>query len=138
MCKNRFATATGVTHHLESGSCSGARGLSRTQIYKFVRSKDPNGLVTKSLIGWSGSDDKYEADERSWNGHAYECYFCHRQFRHLSSLNQHLQSPTRKLNIIATDVFLEMLTHSLFYQINKHCTTARIELAAWSSRVWLL
>lgn len=84
-----------MTHHLESGSCADARGLNRDQIYRFVRSKDPRGTISKNLIGWTGSD-KYEATDYAWNGDWWECYFCHRCFNSRSALNQHLNSPIRK------------------------------------------
>ncbi|KAH9897432.1 hypothetical protein F4778DRAFT_771869 [Xylariomycetidae sp. FL2044] len=91
-CKTAYATAAGLSHHLESGSCGGARGLDRDQVYRFVRSKDPSGLLSKNLIGWQGSPS-YEATAKTWNGDAYECYFCHREFGGLKGLNQHLSSP---------------------------------------------
>lgn len=84
-----------MVHHLESGSCTSASGLSRDAIYKFVRSKDPDGIISKKLIGWSGSYE-YEATENCWNGDFYECYLCHKEFGKLNSLNQHLNSPARK------------------------------------------
>ncbi|KAM4061858.1 putative zinc finger protein [Hirsutella rhossiliensis] len=91
-CKNDFATAAGLTHHLEAGACSDARDLNRDAMYRFVRGKDPCGLISKHLIGWTGSAE-YEASNRAWNGTAYECYLCHRAFRLLAGLNQHLNSP---------------------------------------------
>lgn len=35
----------------------------------------------------------YRATNRSWNGVAFECPLCDREFTHLSQLNQHLSSP---------------------------------------------
>ncbi|KAK3936866.1 hypothetical protein QBC46DRAFT_394087 [Diplogelasinospora grovesii] len=94
-CSGKYATATGLVHHLESGSCAGAPNLNRDQIYRMVRSKDPSGMISKNLIGWTGSST-YEATDRAWNGSAWECYFCHRQFGQMNSLNQHLKSPTHQ------------------------------------------
>ncbi|PWI67648.1 hypothetical protein PCL_03002 [Purpureocillium lilacinum] len=94
-CPRLFTTATGVTHHLETGACPNAGGLNRDGLYRVVRSKDPQGLVSKKLIRWTGSCS-YEASASSWNGNAYECYFCHRTFGRLPSLNQHLNSPTHQ------------------------------------------
>ncbi|KAK7954966.1 hypothetical protein PG996_015773 [Apiospora saccharicola] len=96
-CKNPSATATGLTHHLESGSCSVASGLNRDTLYKFVRSKDTGGVFTKNLIGYRGSS-QYEANDQSYNPclGRYECYLCHRLFGLLSGLNQHLNSPTHQ------------------------------------------
>jgi hypothetical protein len=64
-------------------------------VYELVRPKDPNGLISKHLIGWQGSAT-YEATARTWNGRGYECYFCSRDFTTLHGLNQHLNSPTRE------------------------------------------
>ncbi|PFH57421.1 hypothetical protein XA68_15099 [Ophiocordyceps unilateralis] len=94
-CSSLFVTAAGVTHHLETGSCPDMQGFDRDQMYRFVRSKDPDGIISKKLLGWTGSV-QYEATERCFNGDAYECYFCHREFRRLSHLSQHLNSPTHQ------------------------------------------
>ncbi|KAI1503082.1 hypothetical protein F5X99DRAFT_133938 [Biscogniauxia marginata] len=91
-CKAGYATATGLTHHLESGACPNASSLNRDELYKAIRRKDPNGLISKNLIGWNGSP-VYEASPNAWNGFAWECYFCHRQYNTRESLNQHLGSP---------------------------------------------
>ncbi|KAI1381888.1 hypothetical protein F4677DRAFT_439695 [Hypoxylon crocopeplum] len=91
-CKTRYATATGLTHHLEGGHCSQASFLNRDEMYKLVRSKDPTGVISKKLIGWHGSAT-YEANSNAWNGYAWECYFCHREFSSINGLNQHLNSP---------------------------------------------
>ncbi|TDL14542.1 zinc finger protein, partial [Rickenella mellea] len=39
------------------------------------------------------------ATSRSWNGHAFECFLCHGDFRTLHSLNAHLQSPKHQEKI---------------------------------------
>lgn len=97
-CKRGFATATGLAHHIESSSCPKAKNLDRDAVYRLVRQKDPSGVISKKLIGWTGSDS-FEATARAWNPYegAYECYLCTRTFGQLSSLNQHLQSPARLL-----------------------------------------
>ncbi|KAI6090150.1 hypothetical protein F4821DRAFT_256299 [Hypoxylon rubiginosum] len=94
-CKNGFTTATGLAHHLEGGGCSRAPFLNRDEVYKVVRQKDPSGLISKKLIGWDGSPT-YKATAMAWNGSAYECYFCHREFRQINSLDQHLSSPAHQ------------------------------------------
>ncbi|KAK3997910.1 hypothetical protein QBC44DRAFT_255087 [Cladorrhinum sp. PSN332] len=96
-CKKDYTTAAGMTHHLENGNCPAAPYLGRDQIYQFVRSKDPSGLISKKLLGWTASGGAtYDASHRTWNGTGYECYFCSREFRALSSLNQHLNSPAHQ------------------------------------------
>ncbi|CAI4211291.1 unnamed protein product [Parascedosporium putredinis] len=97
-CEKGFTAATGLTHHLEKGSCPNAPGLSRDKVYEIVRSRDPQGAISKNLLGWYGSVE-YAATERSWNGDAYECYICHREFNQLNSLNQHLSSPTHQQSL---------------------------------------
>ncbi|KAL8289561.1 hypothetical protein RB597_001264, partial [Gaeumannomyces tritici] len=95
VCSKAYTTATGVVSHLEGGACPNARHLSRDTLYGFMCISDPGGLVCKKLIGWHG-EAKYEATDRTWNGHGYECYVCHRQFGQLQSLNQHLSSPAHQ------------------------------------------
>ncbi|KAI1136434.1 hypothetical protein F5Y05DRAFT_415203 [Hypoxylon sp. FL0543] len=97
-CKKHYTTATGLSHHLEGGHCASLPFLTRDDIYKFVRLKDPTNLISKNLLGWKGSA-QYEASAMAWNGAAYECYFCHRQFKKLESLNQHLSSPVHQQNL---------------------------------------
>lgn len=84
-----------MTHHLENGTCPEAPQLNRDSIYEFVRSKDPNSLISKKLIRWHGSD-QYEATSLAWNGSGYQCYLCSRTFGQLRALNQHLASPIRE------------------------------------------
>lgn len=116
-CRTCFTTATGMVHHLENGACRNAPGLTRDDIYRIVRRKDPNGIISKKLIGWEGeSGAQYEASDRAWNGHAWECYFCHRGFRTLNSLNQHLNSPAHR--------------QALYHCLNRNCGTDFKTLAA--------
>lgn len=87
-------TATGVTTHVESGGCPGAPNMNRDEMFRFVRARDAQGVISNKLLGWEGSST-YEATGRSWNGEFYECYLCHREFNSLHGLNQHLNSPRR-------------------------------------------
>ncbi|KAK3347534.1 hypothetical protein B0H65DRAFT_547357 [Neurospora tetraspora] len=99
-CPNSYTTATGMTHHLESGSCRNAPSLNRDSIYKFVRSKDPSGLISKKLIGWEGtSQTTLTCTDRAWNGRQWECYLCHKGFGTSHGLNQHLNSPAHQQNL---------------------------------------
>ncbi|KAK3948204.1 hypothetical protein QBC32DRAFT_352177 [Pseudoneurospora amorphoporcata] len=42
--------------------------LNRDSIYKFVRSKDPGGLISKNLVGWEGTfDTTYTCTDRARN-----------------------------------------------------------------------
>ncbi len=95
-CSQSYASATGLTHHLGVGSCPNARNINRDEVYKLVRSRDPNGMISKKLIGWTGSS-VFEATEFAYNGYTgyYECYLCNREFTTIHGLNQHLNSPIR-------------------------------------------
>ncbi|RAL04020.1 uncharacterized protein BO80DRAFT_486265 [Aspergillus ibericus CBS 121593] len=96
-CKTGFATATGVTHHLERGSCPHAPSLNREAIYKFIRSRDTQGILTKKMLEWHEDDNgKYTATSRAFNGKSWECYICHRKFNTSAALSQHLNSTVHK------------------------------------------
>nr|OQO28788.1 hypothetical protein B0A51_04931 [Rachicladosporium sp. CCFEE 5018] len=99
-CNASFTAASGLMHHFETGSCPHARYLNRKTILELIRERDTSGVITKKQIGWQTNDNEsYVASAASWNGHAYECYHCHRDFKTLMSLNQHLDSPTHKQKI---------------------------------------
>lgn len=93
-CNRGFSTATGLIHHLERGSCPRAPGIDREQIFRIMKQRDPNGYVTNLLLKYETSS--YTTSSQSWNGRAWQCYFCNREFRTQSSLNQHLNSPVRE------------------------------------------
>ncbi|KAL2128841.1 hypothetical protein VTI74DRAFT_8573 [Chaetomium olivicolor] len=95
-CPATYTTAAGMTHHLERGACPRAPHLNRDEIYRFVRSKDPNGVISKHSITWHKNAPTYSATEMAWNGCFYECYFCEREFSSLHGLNQHLNSPAHQ------------------------------------------
>lgn len=88
-----FTTASGLAHHLETASCRRARNLNRESIYKAISARDIRGNISFDVLVW---DSEFTATGESWNGHAYECYLCHRKFKGLTSLNQHLTSPVHK------------------------------------------
>ncbi|CAG9993162.1 unnamed protein product [Clonostachys byssicola] len=94
-CDRRYTYAAAVAGHLESGRCPRAPGLNRDQTYRFVRDKDPYGVITKKLIGWRGTVH-YEVGDTCWNGRAYQCNLCLNEFNSLHALSQHVNSPRRK------------------------------------------
>jgi hypothetical protein len=69
--------------------------LNRDETYRFVRDKDPYGVITKKLIGWKGTVH-YEVGDTCWNGRAYQCNLCRHEFNSLYALSQHVNSPRRK------------------------------------------
>ncbi|ESU17583.1 hypothetical protein FGSG_13847 [Fusarium graminearum PH-1] len=72
-CGQSYVTAAGVFQHLENKGCSKAP-LNRAMVYEAVRSRDPNGTLTKKLLDWSKSI-RFEATERSLNAvtGAFDC-----------------------------------------------------------------
>ncbi|QPC80169.1 hypothetical protein HYE68_010921 [Fusarium pseudograminearum] len=92
-CGQSYVTAAGVFQHLENKGCSKAP-LNRAMVYEAVRSRDPNGTLTKKLLDWSKSV-RFEATGRSLNAvtGAFDCSLCGASFNRLQSLTQHLQSP---------------------------------------------
>jgi hypothetical protein len=97
-CKNNYTTASGLTIHLESGSCTS--GLNRQKINQIVQQLDRNNVITRPMITMPGYDNiETIATDRSWNGSGYECYLCRREFGTLQGLNNHLKSPVHEQNI---------------------------------------
>ncbi|KAI2464899.1 hypothetical protein F4781DRAFT_411154 [Annulohypoxylon bovei var. microspora] len=97
-CKQAYTTATGLTHHMESGFCPKATNLNRDVVYRIIRANDPTNLISKKLLDGPVSR-RYEATALAWNGHSYECYLCHRKFQQITSLNQHLGSAAHQQNL---------------------------------------
>ncbi|PYI34658.1 hypothetical protein BP00DRAFT_364355 [Aspergillus indologenus CBS 114.80] len=99
-CKKTHTTASGLAHHLETGSCPRASHLNRESIHAVVRRLDNQGTITNKLLEWhAGDSGEYMVSQNAYNGIAWECYMCHKQFRTPSALNQHLNSPTHKQRI---------------------------------------
>ncbi|KAF9055761.1 hypothetical protein BJ165DRAFT_1428551 [Panaeolus papilionaceus] len=93
-CDMAFVSRPALVLHLESGNCSS--GMNRSTVNTYVRRYDTNNIITdpSRLIGSGNSSDiTYSANHNAWNGYAFECYLCNSEFRHLSGLNQHLNSP---------------------------------------------
>jgi len=102
-CSRTFPTVTGITLHLESGTC--ASGMNRLKVDKRVHEVDTKGVFTnRKRIGygdWEPEPDIW-ATERAWNGSAYECYFCDNEYDTLGRLNGHItrfHAPKRTENI---------------------------------------
>ncbi|KAL1954016.1 hypothetical protein VTO42DRAFT_1837 [Malbranchea cinnamomea] len=98
-CKRSYVTASGLSHHLESGSCSMAPMLNRETIHRMIRERDPHSVITMKQIEWVQETVQYTSTGQAFNGHAWECYLCHRQFNTDRSLNSHLNSPTHKQKV---------------------------------------
>ncbi|USW55679.1 Putative Zinc finger C2H2-type [Septoria linicola] len=99
-CKKLHTTASGIVHHVETGSCPRAPNVNREIVYKIINQRDPHGLITNKQIAWHNDHNAQTiATTASWNGYGYECGLCRRAFNSLNSLNQHLSSPAHKQNI---------------------------------------
>ncbi|THV00616.1 hypothetical protein K435DRAFT_656811 [Dendrothele bispora CBS 962.96] len=101
-CGQSFITRSHLILHLESGKCSS--GVNRSAVDRYVRQYDKNNVITDPSRLLTGPDELdrdafYSANERAWNGRAYECYLCHNTFRTLAGLNQHLASPRHQEKI---------------------------------------
>ncbi|KAJ5870211.1 hypothetical protein N7455_005152 [Penicillium solitum] len=92
-CKAHFVTASGVTHHLEYGTCPSAVQWNRETIHQMVQRLDPNELVTNKQIGWHNDQDvRYYATDCAFDGTRFVCYLCQRRFNSMTGLNSHLNS----------------------------------------------
>lgn len=61
-----------------------------------VRERDPHGAITKKAITYHEEHVEYSATDYAFNGDAWECYICHREFNKRGSLDQHLNSPVHQ------------------------------------------
>lgn len=91
--------------HLDQGNC--VSGMNRAKVNELVVRYDRNNIITNPsrLIGgpagtsYAPAVTTYKANQRSWNGDAYECYLCNREFSRLEDLNRHLNSPRHQEKI---------------------------------------
>jgi transcription elongation factor Elf1 len=99
-CSARFVSMSAAFLHCEQGRCPS--GVTRQIMDRYIAERDRSGIITdprRMLEGAGGeqrypytSEPTYSATERAWNGSAFECYFCHRTWPLLRSLNSHLGS----------------------------------------------
>ncbi|KZT69383.1 hypothetical protein DAEQUDRAFT_669706 [Daedalea quercina L-15889] len=99
-CSKLFVSGAALILHLESGTCPSR--LTRQEVNRIAAKYDKNNVITNPsrMIGYreGGSAPTVTtwATERAWNGRAYECFMCHREFKALVSLNKHLASPAHE------------------------------------------
>ncbi|KAJ8496577.1 hypothetical protein ONZ51_g1017 [Trametes cubensis] len=98
-CDKAFVSSAALIHHLESGGC--VSRVDRHTVNRIVERLDRQNIITNPARVIAGGTNAHPptivdqwATEYAWNGSAYECYLCHRTFRTLPALNQHLRSPT--------------------------------------------
>ncbi|KAF9513509.1 hypothetical protein BS47DRAFT_1372502 [Hydnum rufescens UP504] len=98
-CGLTFVSVSAMTLHLEQGAC--VSGINRSIVNSRIVALDRNNVITNParLIGGPAGtptvaqSTTYRATERSYNGRAYECYLCNKEFNTLPALNAHLNSP---------------------------------------------
>ncbi|KAI0325435.1 hypothetical protein GY45DRAFT_1364490 [Cubamyces sp. BRFM 1775] len=103
-CGKAFVSSAALVLHLESGAC--VSRVDRDTVNRIVERFDRQNIITnpsRMIAGGPGSASSRKptvvdqwATERSWNGAGYECYLCHRTYRTLPALNQHLRSPAHE------------------------------------------
>ncbi|KAJ5701241.1 hypothetical protein N7488_008789 [Penicillium malachiteum] len=85
---------SGISHHLETGSCPKAPNLNRQTIAKIIRRFDYQGIVANKQLEWHEEENvQNTVTNRAYNGYNWECYLCHREFGSARSLTQHLNLP---------------------------------------------
>ena len=97
-CNSGFATVSGVSHHVESAACPQAPpGMNRQTLLRFLQTRDPRGFITNKQLEWHPEQNvEYSASQYAFNGRSWECYLCHKTYRTVASLNQHLNSPAHE------------------------------------------
>lgn len=96
-CTKDYTCASGLSHHLETGSCCHAPSLNRETILEIIRERDPRGLITNKQIEWVDTDSStYIVSDYAWNGDGWECYLCGRCCSTRNGLIAHLNSPVHK------------------------------------------
>ncbi|KAJ5787620.1 Zinc finger C2H2 [Penicillium paradoxum] len=98
-CDESFVTASGVTHHLEYGSCPEA-DLNRAKLYNTIKELDPEGIITNSQVtSCKERKRRYFAPRSAFNGTFWECYLCKGEFHSANALNAHVNSPVHEEEI---------------------------------------
>ncbi|KAF9807915.1 hypothetical protein IEO21_08032 [Rhodonia placenta] len=98
-CTKRFISGAGLLLHLESGMCPSK--LTRERINQLAVHYDRTNVITNASRLVAGPDGYAMpqppvisiATSLSFNGQNYECFLCHREYKTLDRLNQHLSSP---------------------------------------------
>ncbi|TFY60470.1 hypothetical protein EVJ58_g5131 [Rhodofomes roseus] len=93
-CAKEFINSAALVFHWESGTCPSR--ITRQHLNRVITEFDKNHVITnpaRMIAGGSESPTTMWATSRAWNGHAFECFLCHREHRTPESLNQHFASP---------------------------------------------
>lgn len=95
-----FISPSALILHCESGVCPSK--VSRKTVDNWIVQYDENRIITNPRRLIAGPDGSYRAPSstistqdlhRCFNGHAYECVLCDKEFRTIDALGSHLRSP---------------------------------------------
>ncbi|KAJ7849785.1 hypothetical protein B0H14DRAFT_3085966 [Mycena olivaceomarginata] len=100
--------------------------LYRRTIDRLVRQFDTNNNITKPSRLLQG------ANERAWNGVAYECYLCHAGYRTLAALNQHLGSPRHQEKVYVCPLNVCRVRFSTLSGLCQHIERGRCGVASYA------
>ncbi|KAH6613028.1 hypothetical protein C7974DRAFT_345632 [Boeremia exigua] len=115
-CKMALTSASGLSHHLETGSCQRAKNVNHRTIFQAISQRDPGGILTNRLLTYPDFDTEQIATDGTWNGSSFECYLCRREYDTLRALNQHLNSPAH--------------SEKLYHCPNRNCEGQFVRLAS--------
>ncbi|OSX58593.1 hypothetical protein POSPLADRAFT_1060479 [Postia placenta MAD-698-R-SB12] len=104
-CQKLFLSGAGLLNHLESGGCRS--GANRHHVNALAVRYDKANVITNASRLLPGLDGYVPpkppviaiATASSFNGSQYECFLCHRSFKTLGRLNEHMQSPAHDAEI---------------------------------------
>lgn len=104
-CSMSFVSASAMMLHLDQGSC--VSGMDRNKVNQLAVKYDRNSVITnpnRLLTAGSSSGSiltttTYIVSDRAYNGSAWECYLCNREFRRKVDLTKHLNSPRHQEKI---------------------------------------
>ena len=90
----------GLAHHLESGSCVSAPQLDRESLFRIIRERDVDGVLTRANIAYGPSTVSYEVNAcYDYNRRAWVCYICQQGFTSPHGLDQHVRSPVHQTKV---------------------------------------
>ncbi|TFK29516.1 hypothetical protein FA15DRAFT_582328, partial [Coprinopsis marcescibilis] len=95
-CEKHLKSPSGVAHHLESNVHNHIHRNAVTaaaQTIDIIPAISLKNRIAGDGIGTAPATvTSYVATAAAWNGKHFECFLCHRGFKELQSLNQHLNS----------------------------------------------
>lgn len=98
-CRDCYVTASGLAHHLETGSCSRAPQLNRESLHRIIRERDPHGIITHKQLTYSSSSWEVDWDMQDDYTGLWECPLCSFETGTARSLEFHLNSPRHQRKV---------------------------------------